>query len=37
MKAAYRMARLAVQTVFEWSEDYRFVFGDYKPKRQPSQ
>jgi len=37
MKAAYRMARLAVQTVFEWSEDYRFVFGDYKPKRKPSQ
>jgi hypothetical protein len=37
MKAAYQMARLAVQVVFEWSADYRFVFGDYKPKRKPSQ
>jgi hypothetical protein len=36
MKRAYRMARLAVETVFEWSEDYRFVFGDYEPKRKPS-
>ena len=37
MKEAYRTARLAVEKVFEWSEDYRFVFGDYKPKRQPTQ
>jgi hypothetical protein len=29
MKAAYQTARLAVERVFEWSEDYRFVFGDY--------
>jgi hypothetical protein len=36
MKRAYRTARLAVETVFEWSEDYRFVFGDYEPKRKPS-
>jgi hypothetical protein len=36
MKAAYQMARLAIEIVFEWSVDYRFVFGDYKPKRKPS-
>jgi hypothetical protein len=36
MKRAYQTARLAVQTVFEWSEDYRFVFGDYEPKRKPA-
>jgi hypothetical protein len=36
MKEAYATARLAVEQVFEWSEDYRFVFGDYKPKRKPT-
>jgi hypothetical protein len=36
MKEAYATARLAVEQVFEWSEDYRFVFGDYQPKRQPA-
>lgn len=36
MIRAYRTARLAVETVFEWSEDYRFVFGDYELKRKPS-
>jgi len=33
MKEAYQTARLAVEQVLEWSEDYRFVFGDYQPKR----
>jgi hypothetical protein len=36
MKEAYQTARLAVEQVLEWSEDYRFVFGDYKPKRRPT-
>jgi hypothetical protein len=36
MKEAYQTARLAIEQVFEWSEDYRFVFGDYKPKGKPA-
>lgn len=36
MKEAYQTARLAIEQVFEWSEDYRFVFGDYQPKRKPA-
>lgn len=36
MKEAYQTARLAVEQVLEWSEDYRFVFGDYKPQRKPT-
>jgi hypothetical protein len=36
MMHAYRAARLAVETVFEWSEDYRFIFGDYEPPRKSS-
>ena len=36
MKEAYQMARLAVEQVLEWSEDYRFVFGDYQPKGKPT-